>query len=106
VIAAYLFADWAVPRDEQPEWWRGARVAPYAEWGSQIVGGLLPGAVRSEGAELVDELGTRLDEGIRERAAEDIAEGITGRADSEDKLGYKTGERKALELMLRNSGDE
>jgi membrane protein required for colicin V production len=106
VIAAYMFADWAVPRDEQPEWWRAARVAPYADRGSQIVGGLLPGTVRNQGAELVDDLGARLEEGIRERTTEEIAEGITGHADSEDKLGYKSGERKALELILRNSGDE
>ena len=106
VVAAYMFTDWAVPRDGQPEWWRQARVAFYADHGSKLVQGLLPGAVRDEGAELVDGWGARIEGEIRERAAEKIAEGIAGDPDSADQLGYKSSERKALELILRNSGDE
>ncbi len=102
VVVIYMLADWAVPRAEQPEWLRDARVTPYADYGGALARRLMPGSVRQEGVELVEDLGERTFDVLANQMG---AEG-GDQPDSPNEPGYKNRERKALEFLLRNSGND
>ncbi len=110
VVAIFMFTDWAVPKDEQPDWWRNAKFTPYADHGSTIIRQLLPQSVRDQGIGLVDDLGTKTQDVLDQQMSENEPDESIGigseQPDIKDKLGYKGTERKALEFIIRNSRDE
>ena len=94
VVAAYLALEWALPREDQPEWLREARLMPYAIRGGEMAKDLVPRSLREEGVDAAERLGAQAREAIEEQEGEGV-----------DEPGYERGTREGLELLLRNSGD-
>ena len=99
VVAAYLALEWALPREDQPQWLLEARLMPYAIRGGEMAKELVPRSLRDEGVDAAERLGVQAREAV---AASDEAAGDEGR---EAEPGYERGAREGMEFLLRNSGD-
>ena len=99
VVAAYLALEWALPRGDQPQWLREARLMPYAVRGGEMAKELVPRSLRDEGVDAAERLGVQAREAI---AAPDDPAAEEGGA---TEPGYERGAREGMEFLLRNSGD-
>lgn len=99
VVAAYLALEWALPREEQPQWLREARLMPYAIRGGEMAKELVPRSLRDEGVDAAERLGVQAREAVA--APDDPAADEGG----ESEPGYERGAREGMEFLLRNSGD-
>ncbi len=103
VVAAHLALEWALPREEQPEWLREARLMPYAIRGGEMAKELVPRSLRDEGVDAAERLGAQAREAIGEPEEPTGNGGSEGAGESES--GYERGAREGMEFLLRNSGD-
>ncbi len=99
VVAVYLALEWALPREDQPEWLSEARLMPYAIRGGEMAKDLVPRSLRDEGVDAAERLGAQAREAIGE------PDNPAADGDGATEPGYERGTREGMELLLRNSGD-
>lgn len=109
VCIAYLLVSWVVPDREQPAWLAQARTLPLLKIGSEQLLTLLPEDARARSRAAVDGSAERARQGID---AANAIEGFTkpqsaqsSKPDSPDETGYKNGERRSLDTLIRSNQD-
>lgn len=100
VSAAYIpfSSTWSEP-EEQPSWFRDARLRPVIEWGAEMVRTVLPedfGGERKTAA--ADETGRAAE---AERAAQELSNPLPKASQGQPEAGYDSGERRDLERLFQ-----
>ena len=100
VCIAYLALTWFVPASDQPEWVRGARVAPLVRFASARLLELVPDDAASRGGAVAESL-TR-NARLTSSAAESLRIlAAPPASDSAPEAGYGSLQRRALDQLIR-----
>jgi len=111
VCLAYLLVAWILPKEEQPEWLRSARIIPLVEEGANIMLELTPHDAIKKGSKTMNRATEKTGEAIREKVDEAIRmenqrmlESLTsprpqGEAKDPDK-GYNKTQRKDMDRLF------
>lgn len=100
VVVAYIFFIWLVPVDQRPGWVREARALPVIEDTSTFVISFLPPDIAET---LLGKTYINAGTGGTPGSGAQPSEAAPG-PDSEEEEGYRTPERRGLDLLLDNNG--
>jgi membrane protein required for colicin V production len=106
VAIAYMLVAWTVPTADQPQMLHQAKVLPLVSWAGDLLVGLLPPDARLRVRDAVGTAGARAkDAAAAARTINQLTEpggDASAKPDSPGESGYKGGERRALDNLIRN----
>jgi len=110
VSIAWLVVDWALPRDQQPDWLAESRSLPLAQYGGERLKALIPPETLGEAEDAAARAKRETREAAeRARALRRLTAPFIGAPadeDSEKEKGYTKGERRTLERLLSDEQDK
>jgi membrane protein required for colicin V production len=106
VCLALLVVNWAVPRDQRPEWLAQARSLPAIEQGAQWLLNLIPREATSQTRAAADEARRRAEDLAERKRAFDRLVSPPTQANpgaSEERKGYNAEQRRDLDGLIRTT---
>lgn len=107
VCLAMLAINWAVPKEQRPDWLVRARTLPAIEMGAQWLLNLLPRDARSETRTAADETRRKAEQAIEAKRSYDRLVSPRPQAAnpdaSQDRQGYNADQRRDLDSLIRTT---
>ncbi|MSP50455.1 MAG: CvpA family protein [Alphaproteobacteria bacterium] len=106
VCLALLVVNWAVPKEQRPEWIANARSLPTIEIGAQWLLNLLPREVKSDTRATADDARRKIEAAVEEKRRFDRLVNPQPQANpgaQEARPGYNAEQRRDLDVLIRTT---